>query len=54
MTGATRVPQTPITANYKRVTCTDLVSEGDLNRSPMFWAAAQMPGSTCNQGCSRW
>lgn len=34
MTGATGVPQPPLTANYKLSTCTNSVSEGDLNTNP--------------------
>ena len=40
MTSATRVPYWRVTANYKGLTCTDLVSEGGLEPPCPFGALA--------------
>jgi len=38
------VAERRMAANYTRVTCGNLVSEGDLNRSPISSAAPRNPG----------
>jgi hypothetical protein len=44
MRRATQVPYSPVAANYRPLTWEDSVSEGDLNRSPIFSARPRNRG----------